>query len=220
MNSIMANRIRELRDKLGMTVDELANEAGLSQGYVSRLESGRRGKRGLTAATAERLALALKTSPAEVMGIPGAGNSAASRITLPHQMEEDAEPYDAQHDDLLLAFVKKRKNVSPYIVKSDALDQAGIHKGDIVFLDISSETVSNVQPLDPVLAQLYAHTETAQGASLAMNKTRTLLRQFVPPSLLITNTSGDNAPILNIDTEAVAIKGVIIGKHQTFRKPR
>lgn len=203
----MAQRIRELRTAKGMTVEELAAKADISQPYLTRLESGKRGRRGLTSSVAEKLAMALETTPAEVMGIAGKNSIAGP---APQALKEDAEPYEPQEDDLLRAFVKKRQNVMPYRITSNVLDQMDIHEGDIVFLDISAEAVENVQPLQAVVVQLYGPGDEMRAV--------TLLRQFVPPSLLITNTSGRNESPLNTETDSVAIKGVIIATHRSMKR--
>jgi transcriptional regulator with XRE-family HTH domain len=199
----MANRIRELRLAKGMTVDELAAKAELSQPYLTRLESGRRGKRGLTRATAEKLALALGISVGEVMGFSGANGEAIAALV------EDAAPYDTQHDELLRDFVRKRQNVVPYKITTNVLDRIEIFAGDVVFLDLSAEAVENIEPLKPVIARIYGENSLTAV---------TVARQFVPPSLLITNTSGRNMPTLDIESDPVAIKGVIIAKHRSLRK--
>src|SRR3972149_3018514 len=40
--NIVGQNIRQIRQKLGLTQEELANMSGLSQGYVNKLESGKR----------------------------------------------------------------------------------------------------------------------------------------------------------------------------------
>lgn len=40
--NIVGQNIRQIRQKLGLTQEELANMSGLSQGYVNQLESGKR----------------------------------------------------------------------------------------------------------------------------------------------------------------------------------
>ena len=185
-----------------MTVAELADAAGFSQGYVTRLEGGKRGKRGMPDTTAQALARVLQTDVATLMCRNPPKTLAA--------LEEDAEPFDPRHDDLLLGFVKRRENVLPYKIKSNALDRINIFTGDVVFLDISAAAVENIKALDPVVARIYG--EQSMTAV-------TVVRQFIPPSLLITNTSGKNMPMLDLEEDPVAIKGVIIGKHTSFKTP-
>jgi transcriptional regulator with XRE-family HTH domain len=211
----MASKLKQRRNELGMTVQEVADKAGLSQGYVTKLENKKRGQRGMTIAAAEKLAMALELDdPADVMDLPRKQNS----IGKPHHLEEDAEPYEPQADDLLGDLVKKRKNVVTYRIKTDVLNQIDIKRGDVVFLDVSAEAFERLEPMQAVIAQLLTHIDTPEGQTLAMNKTTTIVRQFVPPNLLITNTDGDNAPILNMDVDPVAVRGVILAKHQRLKR--
>jgi transcriptional regulator with XRE-family HTH domain len=54
--NVMARRLREYRDKRRLTQRELARKAGLSRGYLARLEIGRQDP---TLSTLEKLARAL-----------------------------------------------------------------------------------------------------------------------------------------------------------------
>jgi len=185
-----------------MTVEKLAEKAGISQPYLTRIEGG---KRGLSVPLAERIAMALGEDVPTVLGL-NEGNGVARPAV---GFSDDAEPYRAQDDEILQHFAKKRRNVVPYKITSNALDQADIHAGDVVFLDLNAEAVEAVKPLQAVIAQVYSSED--------LLKATTILRQFVPPSLLITNSSGENLPPLNIATEDVHIKGVIIATHRSLR---
>ncbi len=59
----MANRIREIRKKNDITLEELAEKTGISHTYLSRIESG---KRGLSLENVIRIARALKAEPIEL----------------------------------------------------------------------------------------------------------------------------------------------------------
>lgn len=197
------NRIRELRRGRGLTVVALAEKVDISHGYLTRIENG---KRGLSVELAEKLAMALGTDPQDVLGLkkqPGA-DPEPSRIS---QFSEDCEPYVAGPTDLP---VPKRPNVDPWRVKSNALDQVHIYAGDVVLVDVSAAAVEALQPLQCVVAQVYDSDPQVLVA-------RTVMRQFVPPALLITNSSTDNEVPLRLDTEQVAVKGVIVGTQRSFR---
>jgi transcriptional regulator with XRE-family HTH domain len=56
----MANRIRDVRKSKHMTLEELAEAAGISVSYLSRVEGGGKGTRGLSLEMALRLARALQ----------------------------------------------------------------------------------------------------------------------------------------------------------------
>lgn len=59
----MANRIRELRKSRNITLEELAEQSGISTGFLSRIESG---KRGLSLENVIRIARALDVEPIDV----------------------------------------------------------------------------------------------------------------------------------------------------------
>lgn len=200
---IRKNRVRELREAAGMTVADLAEKVKISQPYLTRIEGL---KRGLSVALAERIAAALKRKTPEVLGLDG-----TNPVGMPFVgMNEDAEPYVPQPNDLLADFVGKRRNVSLYRLKTNVLDLMDLHEGDIVFLDISAEAVENVAPMQAVLAQVYDPGDLLKG--------HTILRQFIPPSLLITNSSGRNQVPLNLQSDPVVIQGVIVDLHRSMRK--
>ena len=60
----LPNRIRELREEAGLTLNELAPKAGVSTGQLSNLETG---KRELTMPVQERIAAALGVMVADLL---------------------------------------------------------------------------------------------------------------------------------------------------------
>ncbi len=185
------NNIRALRKKRGLIIEQLASEVGISQPYLTRIESG--GRR-LSVQLAEQIAMALNTHVTEVLGVSGA--------ELPG-LAEDAETYTPQPGDEIA--LRARDNVVPWLVKGTALTAAGIDPGMIVLVDIGAEAVENVKPMQFVVAQAYVPGEL---------QATTILRQFIPPALLITNSRTDNLASLNLDRDDVAIKGVIVGTYR------
>jgi len=181
-----------------MTVQQLAELAGLSQPYLTRIENG---ERGLSVPVAERIAMSLGASVQDVLGLKEGG-------PLPPGLSEDAAPYVAASDDLLAPALRRRPNVVPYKVKTRVLDQIGLLPDDIVLIDISATAVDAVKPLQVVIAQVYDPTE--------LLKATTILRQFVPPAMLVTNSSRENDRALNINTEDVHIKGVVVATHRSM----
>jgi transcriptional regulator with XRE-family HTH domain len=65
----MKNRIQELRQAKGLTLEQLADLTELSPGYLSRLESG---KRNLSTKIMPRIAKALGVKPAELIDLSSA----------------------------------------------------------------------------------------------------------------------------------------------------
>lgn len=66
------NRIRELRESRGMTLEELADQTGLSLSYVSRLESG---ARNLSVKNLNLIGHALTVAPGDLLSKPGKPNN-------------------------------------------------------------------------------------------------------------------------------------------------
>lgn len=66
----MGNRIREWRDKRDMTLEDLADAAGLSASYVSRMETS---KRNVSLKNLAKLAKALVVTEAELVETGGSG---------------------------------------------------------------------------------------------------------------------------------------------------
>lgn len=198
------NRIRELRKARGLTVEELAEKAELSHSYISRLETGRRR---LSREIAERIANAMTVSTAEVMDLVTNERERQGRGPS-HGLSEDAAPYVHVGESAPMV-PRAGPNTDPWQVKSNVLDKIGITDGDIIYVDLSAEAVDNVKPLQSVIAQIYSDDDGLNAA--------TVLRQFVPPSLLITNTSGENAPPLDLDKGEAYVKGVVVGHYRPFR---
>lgn len=76
-NRLMAsNRIKELRESKGMTLEELAGETGLSTSYVQRLENG---ERNLAVKHFDAFARALSVRPRDLLGVEE-GNTVVSVV--------------------------------------------------------------------------------------------------------------------------------------------
>lgn len=60
----MAAKLRMLRERRGMTQEELAAKAGVSRGYLARLETARQDP---TLSTIEKLAKALRVKVADLV---------------------------------------------------------------------------------------------------------------------------------------------------------
>lgn len=64
LNLICARRVRELRERLGLSQDGLAHKAGLHRTYIGAIE---RNERNITLRTLARLAAALHCHPADLL---------------------------------------------------------------------------------------------------------------------------------------------------------
>lgn len=167
----------------------LAEKVNSSASTINSLEKG---LTRLNVEWAERLASVFGVEPNEMMGF--------STQTTPG-LAEDAVAYERE-----LQHIRLSSTQFPYKVKSQALNQIGVFPDQIVVVDMSVEAMKKLKGNDIVIAQLYSEA----GAT-------TILRQFVEPSLLITNSSVENAAIINTRTEDVTIKGIVVSAHSVFR---
>lgn len=193
------NRIRELRKARGLTLEQLAAAVGMSEPHLSRLEAG---KRLLLVPVAERLAMQLQTTPAYILGLDAASSTEERRTG----MAEDCVRYEPQPDDPLSALAGPNRYL--YTVVSDVLDRVRLNRDDVVVVDASEQACKAVAPLALVVVRFHPREE--------FMKPVTLLRQFVPPSLLITNSSKGNEPSIDTSEDDAHIVGVVVGSHRRF----
>lgn len=180
-----------MREAKGLSQDELGARVGTNKFKISRIENE---ETRLDLELAVKIAQALDVSLAEVVGVESGGG-----------FSEDAVSYQAGPSDPLYRLADNAKNRSLYKVQSNVLDELGIRAGDVLLIDVSAQAVEKVKPLAIVIAQLYSQQELLDAT--------TLLRQFVPPSLLVTNSRGDNQSPINMSTTDAHIKGVVISRH-------
>lgn len=128
--------------------------------------------------------------------------NAAGLAGVAASFREDAEPYIEGPGERLRLQPRNGENIDPWRIKTDSVARAGVKAGQVRFVDLSAHAVENVRPLQCVIAQIY-------GAG-PEGKTITVVRQFVPPSLLITNSDTINEMPLDIDRGEAYIKGVIL----------
>ena len=95
-------------------------------------------------------------------------------------------------------------------MRVNILDEIGIHAGDLVIFDMSPKAFENLQPMDVVILQKYGQTA---------RDTQTLVRQYIPPNLFITNSARNNRPALHYLRDDVQIKGVWVSVHRQNLHP-
>lgn len=177
-----------------MTQTDFGALIGLDKSMVSRLE---RGEIELKLELAKKISEVLDVTIQELLDMEEFRGFA-----------EDAAPYKSSPSDPLQRLADPSRNRSLFQIKSNALDELGIHDGYVVLIDLSSEAVDKVKPMALVIAQVYSSHD--------LTKAVTVVRQFIPPNLLITNSKDDNRPPINMATEDAHIKGVILSWHRAF----
>lgn len=180
------NRIRELRTERRLSTYDLANLVGTTQPTIHRLETG---KRKLTVDWMRRIADALGVAPEDLIAptlLPRAGDD-VSRHTP---------------DDALLRHAISGSNRELWRVNEPVLDYVGIKPGEVHVADTERRKISDLRTGDLVVIQVFDVRD--------MSKARTLLRQFVAPSLFITNSSKSNERPIDAKRTDVTILGVLL----------
>lgn len=188
---MVTHRIRELREARGLSQARLATAIGRTKSVISRIEDG---TTRLDLDVATNIAKELGISLAEMLNIE---QSDPGRVT---GFSEDLSPFSPPADDWRAPLQRDSRYL--HTVESDVLDAMGIAKGDVVVVDISAEAVRGIQPLQ--VAQVRWHPVEDFARPL------TLLRQFVPPRLLITNSQAANQRMIDLISDDAHIVGVVV----------
>lgn len=196
------HRIIELRETREWTQEDLGTRIGRTKWQISRLESG---KTRLDLETARKLAGVFQVPLSELLSPEPAKTPAAPG--MPAGLAEELVPYKPASNDPMSAFLTPTRDL--FRIDTDALDKIALRRGDIVVVDYSQGAVTAAPPLAAVRVRLHPPDDFMQPV--------TLLRQFVPPRLLITNSSVANQPSIDMDKEDAHIVGVVISTHRDLR---
>lgn len=176
------NRIRELRELRGLTIEELAELVGTSHQQISKLELN---KRRLTVDWMQRLAKALNCSPAALIATATLASDQA-----------DIEPHDLETPGLAAALASK--NLKTYKVVGSSVAAAGLVPGKIITVDESQAAIDAAPSGSIVVVEI-----PALGILV--------LRQLLLPGMLVTNQTGANLAVrLDDATIQPQIRGVVI----------
>lgn len=172
---------------------------GRSKSVISRLEDG---TTRLDVTIAEKIAAALGVSVAEVLAIESNGGPPLA----PTGFADDLTPYHAGPGDALVRLAGQ--NQCLYTVATDAVAGAGVARGDVVVIDEGAEAVKRLRPLDVVRVLYHPPGEPERALEL--------LRQFVPPSKLISNAApgAADAAVLDTGRDDAHIVGVVVSQHR------
>lgn len=193
---MISHRIKELREARRLSQERLGEMIGRSKSVISRLEDG---STSLDLRVASQIAEKLGVSLAEVLGIEGQD---------PVGFAEDLTPYTPYPQDPLKGFSGPHRYL--YTVETDCLAKTGVLKGDVVVIDDSAERCRAVAPLENVVVLYHPAGET---------KAVLLFRQYVPPTLLITNSGAGNERSIDMGIEDATIVGVLVHVHRSVRRP-
>lgn len=199
-NGVMLHhKIRELREAAGWSQARLGMAVGLDATGISKIETGRKL---LRADEVQKIANALGVPVSRLFGI-----EPDEEVQSAKGFADELVAYDPQPGDPFAALETDNRYL--LTVACDSLSRIGIMRGDIVVIDGSAQAVNNRKPQAAVRAQYHPEVNHP-------GKAITLLRQFYPPNLLVTNSSGANAAPLFLDHDDVQILGVVVSVHRAF----
>lgn len=197
---MVSHRIKELRELRGMSQERLGALIGRSKSVISRLEDG---TTRLDLDITSKIAEALNVSIAEVLNIETSGGPRLA----PDGLAEDLKPYMGGPDDNLRS-VSRMPNKKLYQVQTNAAELSGIRKGDVVEIDESADACRRVAPLQAVRVRYHPPGSPDRAFEL--------LRLFLPPRKLITNSSSVDAPTLDLHLDNAIIAGVVSAIHPRY----
>lgn len=155
-------------------------------------------------AMAKKIADALEVTLQDVLAIEPEGHSERAS-----GFDDEAADYVAQAGDPLKGYETANQHLMK--VTSPVVDKIGIEPGDIVTVDYGQVACSNVKPLKAVVIRYHPTGDPAEEGI-------TLIRQFVPPSMLITNSGKINYRHIDMDKEVARIVGVIESVHRKLSR--
>lgn len=181
------NRIRELREKAGLSAERLADRVGTTQATISRLETG---ARRLTVSWMRRITDALQVRPEELI----------APAPMP-DFKADVEP--AVVTDMLVKTALQDSGRRAYRVLTDACDNKGIIEGAYVVVDETKTSLDQLSDGEVVVASVYDIAD--------LREPKLILRQFLAPTLLIPNSGHFRShPIVDAAHHTVEIVGVVV----------
>ncbi len=188
---MIKNRVRELRKKHKLSLERLGELIELSHTQLGRIEKH---EAGLSIDLAEKIAQVLDE---EIIDVIGLGSGSGQNGGAP-PVQTDAVPYSGG-DDLNPQSIKRYPHLETWKMLRPVLVRAGVPDRAIAYVDPSEAAIANVKPLACVLA------ETGEPKTI-------IARQFVPPSLLITNSRAASEKNLDIELGEARIVGIIRGQ--------
>lgn len=187
---------------------ELAARANTTSSTINKLEKG------ITRLNTDwlmRLAVALEVDLQELVK--------TSDFNVVPKRQDDVELYEGELLGGFVTFIgdpeKAKDNAylagrftmqSRYTVKSHVLDQIGIYPESIIISDSSPDEINRLGTGSIVIAQLRENGQEA-----------TILRQFLAPSILVTNSSMQSPPVINMRLQDAVIKGVIVASIRSHK---
>lgn len=185
----MRTRLKYWRELRGLTEAQIAREIGTSQPNYHRIETG---QQKLTVELMRKLAAALGVSPLDLLP-----------VAVTAALENDVEPASISGDATTNKALELQ-GVSAYKVLLPTLDKIGIAVGSQLVASSTAAAISNVSTGAAVIA-------SALDKTLATNDPKLLLRMFVAPTLLITNSTSRNV-VIDMNSDEIDVRIVAVAQ--------
>ncbi len=113
VETVIGERVGEIRARIGMTLDQLAAQTGFTKGYLSKIENS---KKVPPIGTLSRIARALKTEITELLHVEPAGNARAFCVVRANERLPVVRGGTAfGYDYVSLADTKSQKKMEPFL---------------------------------------------------------------------------------------------------------
>lgn len=199
MQKIRQDDIRQfIRDRLralGISESSVSLKLERHRGYIHDYLNGK--QKQLPYEERKKLAEILQ-APSKQLGLP-AGEPDAP----PMQFAEDMVAYTPGEGDPFVGLTGPNRYL--WMATTNVCDNIGIRRGLLMVVDDSQKAIDNLKPLDVVQVIYHPPAEP--------NRALQLIRQFVPPRLLITNCAAGNLPSLDLARDDVQIVGLVTPAH-------
>lgn len=182
--------VKAIMAEMGVNQSELARRAGITHATLSKFLNDPQNLAELSTATVGKIHA--------VSPIPHYENA---RGAMPPGFDEaEAMPFDGSHEDATItraveALRNGSNHVQPWVLNTDALENAGYRWGDILAVDMSATP----KPGDVVCAQIYDNQGGAE----------TAFRIYHKPYLVASSNSPRHLMPTLID-QRVDVRGVVI----------
>lgn len=175
----------------GWTQTDLAKRAGLDPSTLSRFLSGSRDDQALRASTIRQIE--------KVVGLSMSGAALPPVHNALGMAEAEQLPIQRGgiNEVLTTHLAADGRPVDAWTLKSRALELAGYQPGDTLFVRLGETALRG----DVVCAQIY---------DWSLRKAETVFRIFDPPYLLSATTDSTLLRPLEINSENITIKGVVL----------
>ena len=178
------SRIKRLRLERGLTLADLAEKVGLSEGHMSRVEAG---TRGLRFAKLDRLA--------RTLGVPVTDLVAAEEVAFTSDLEAYHPPKGSVVAKALASSTQRM-----FRVLSGVLSELDLRENALIVADMDEKAVKAVGSGSVVVVSMASKESDPI----------LLLRQFIAPYLLITNSREQNSLPIHMLMTPAKIAGIVI----------